>query len=459
MPPEPQPARFTYPNANPAVGWPILIGVGLMVFYVFILRSHRAVPRARFFAMPLLAVFAVALFITWSPVDFWSRLPKDFHLWQFPFRFLVPVMWSGAMLLGLAVSLAFKGRAGAVHVAAGLLLVVLAGASHMPRLDSATLSLDQIKQAPQHPQFPQRDYVFDPNRADIPFDLCGELPLVGPDDWLQMFREFPVPPPPSATVSLVLKGEVPPAVINQTIKLGVFVNGEAATQVSIEPGPYASRFDIPVPSACRLDGQPFRIGFGTDKAVTVQDNNPWKKDHDVTHQAFRCQSVAFDTGMVLASEVRPKVRQKGTETRVALSVPAPQTVVQLPVLYYPQVLDLTVDGQAVEYFPTRHRDYSVIGLTLPQGDHLVRVRFRGLAWANWISAIAWTGVIASSMWLGVRKLWRGLSRRRPVRKPNPGKPNRAVRTAKPQTGKPGRSAPMPGASAKLPTDGPPSRAD
>ena len=67
---------------------------------------------------------------------------------------------------------------------------------------------------------------------------------------------------------------------------------------------------------------------------------------------------------------------------------------QLPVLFYPGLLDVRVDGLATPYLPLTYRSYVLVGVELPPGQHDVTVRFRGLWWANWISGAAWLAAIS-----------------------------------------------------------------
>jgi hypothetical protein len=69
--------------------------------------------------------------------------------------------------------------------------------------------------------------------------------------------------------------------------------------------------------------------------------------------------------------------------------------VQLPVLFYPNLIDLRIDGKPATYFPLAHPPgpYVLTGITLEPGYHEVVARFRGLVWANVVSAVAWIGTL------------------------------------------------------------------
>jgi hypothetical protein len=67
--------------------------------------------------------------------------------------------------------------------------------------------------------------------------------------------------------------------------------------------------------------------------------------------------------------------------------------VQLPVLYYPKLLDVEIDGQEVACVPLPWHTYLLAGVQLAPGPHDVRVRFRGLPWATRTSALAWAATL------------------------------------------------------------------
>ena len=95
--------------------------------------------------------------------------------------------------------------------------------------------------------------------------------------------------------------------------------------------------------------------------------------------------------------------QKGTSTLCEITLNQDAQIVQLPVLYYSQMLKVWVDNQRIQYFPVNHRDHNLVGLKLKPGTHKIRVTFCGLAWTNWISGLAWLGFIVMSVILFIQK--------------------------------------------------------
>lgn len=64
-------------------------------------------------------------------------------------------------------------------------------------------------------------------------------------------------------------------------------------------------------------------------------------------------------------------------------------VFEFPIIYYPNLLSVTVDGKKVSYLPIQFEKYYLVGLKLNPGEHNIIIKFIGLIWANWISLMAW----------------------------------------------------------------------
>ena len=126
------PAASTTPGLGLQVGWPILASAVVAVL-VLLFPARRIAGRG--IAARLLVLFVFALFMAWSPVDFWRYLPRPLHFVQFTYRLLGFVALFGSLLSAwvLAVTLPRKvpGR-GAAALAGGLLLVLAPPAATYP---------------------------------------------------------------------------------------------------------------------------------------------------------------------------------------------------------------------------------------------------------------------------------------------------------------------------------------
>jgi hypothetical protein len=119
------PEASTTPQLGLQVGWPILTSVAAAL--TLTLRPAGRVA-GRGTAVRLLVLFLVALFMAWSPVDFWRYLPKPLHYVQFTYRLLGFAALFGSLLAAwvLAATLPRKiPKARAVAVVAIVALVLL----------------------------------------------------------------------------------------------------------------------------------------------------------------------------------------------------------------------------------------------------------------------------------------------------------------------------------------------
>src|SRR5262249_41976647 len=90
----------------------------------------------------------------------------------------------------------------------------------------------------------------------------------------------------------------------------------------------------------------------------------------------------------------------------------------LPVLFYPQLLEVRDNGKLVPYGSID----KYVGLRLDAGEHVVSICFRGLRWANRLSLAGWVGVLLVLAILSVlacRRQWSGPPLRTFVPSPEP----------------------------------------
>lgn len=80
--------------------------------------------------------------------------------------------------------------------------------------------------------------------------------------------------------------------------------------------------------------------------------------------------------------------QKSTVCQISLPFDV-NNVVQLPIFYYPDMLNVKVNGQKVSYFATQYDKFALVGLKLPRGTYTIESYFQGLVWANWLSTFMW----------------------------------------------------------------------
>jgi hypothetical protein len=138
-------------------------------------------------------------------------------------------------------------------------------------------------------------------------------------------------------------------------------------------------------------------GWGLDRlsrrTVKAMERNPTLGPADANYVPLagkmpehRIEPTA-DAPLLPAKEVAPLLR-RGRSTRLALSLDR-RRVVQIPVLFYPGLLDVRDNGRPVA--ASGHVD-GLLALDLPPSPHEITLRFVGTRWANWLSGATWVSV-------------------------------------------------------------------
>ncbi len=409
--PEPQPGpHVLVRNHHSAVGWPILLGVGAVVYA---LVAQRPLLRRRGtlrFVPSLLAVFGLALFTVWSPVDFWALLPKSLYVTQFSYRLLTQVMWAGALLAAYGVALLCRWQLDGRHLAVGLFLIGMASGSWLPSPVYGYADINAVVRDPDI-GYGRDDYRIRESSAFYSGVAAEtDLSIVYPDGWLMLDHDVDLHaflPWNSPALRLHLEGDVPPEVFQQPVTLTALLEGQRIASTRVGGGPFA--WDVPLQRTLSTiargrEGKPVQLRIVSDRVFRPQDllsvplpNLSMSLDRSrplaVYVRSLVVRGLPPDGTALPVRLTEPSCRQ-GPETYCSISVSAETGLVQLPVLFYPGLLDVRVDGQSTAYLPLVHRSYVLTGLRLPPGSYDVRVRFAGITWANWVSGGAWLGLIA-----------------------------------------------------------------
>ncbi len=114
--------------------------------------------------------------------------------------------------------------------------------------------------------------------------------------------------------------------------------------------------------------------------------------------------LAHGDDVIRVETTAPLCARLGTSVSCHVTITDRATDFQLPLLYYPRLLDVRVNGTPASYFPLPFEHYLMASVRLEPGIYDLVGRFRGLAWADATSAIAWIGMLAGSLWSVVRRV-------------------------------------------------------
>ncbi|MGP0129510.1 MAG: 6-pyruvoyl-tetrahydropterin synthase-related protein [cyanobacterium endosymbiont of Rhopalodia musculus] len=423
LPPTPTGEGITY-GLTPAVGWVFLAAWGVVVYYYSSLKTlppSLSANHAYIFA--LLSIFPLVLFITWSPINFWHLLPRSLWVTQFTFRFLTHVMWSGALLVGYASILLFKRHLNSRHLLIGILVIVIANRSWLP-IPKGNITVNEVLEDPKFGHSGAVDYL---NRSPVN-TLYGnaQLPLLantwipGHGSWDHInnrllpvvlenepsWRILPIWKETDSPV-LVLEGQVvqdtvpnPTTLLVTVLELHSDENKEILGEISLNKPRISAR--IPFASE-KLKNLEFNEGLFRLQLI-VQGNIEQGQRPKIELDNFVFEGISSENTTIPLDITKNQCKSRGFKTICELFVGEQAQVVQLPVMYYPRMQLVKIDGRLVEYFPVNHYEYNLVGLRLKPGNHNIQVIFTGLAWANSISFVAWLSVILIAITLNTNNI-------------------------------------------------------
>jgi hypothetical protein len=388
------------------VGWPILAAVGAAVYALAAPSPLPLCPGGRGKGVRrwrratltrLVLAFGLAFVLAWSPFDFWRFLPSLLHFVQFSYRLLMFVVLWGALLAAYALSLLFKAKMTGPQLAA---CVAALGVFAAPSLGPHTAcQCTSVEQEAAHPEmgrgganglylpapaclgrttFLHRDV----NYADIL--SAGVLSTAGE-------RVEGVLPAPQAGDVLWLEGaamDVGPGPVH----LRVALDGAPFAAADLPPGPF--RLSFPVASS--FPGDRIQVVLLTDCLYRL------------AAPPAKARAAVLVSSLTL--EPPPDGRDDDPPLITAAAAGCPTTfmahadrpaLVRAPVLYYPGLLRVKIDGRPVMYRNLGR----FVAVAVGPGDHAISARFVGLPWANALSLLGWVAVLAGMCLPAARRLW------------------------------------------------------
>jgi hypothetical protein len=326
---------------------------------------------------------------------------------------LMFVVLFGSLLAAYALAQVFAGKMRVGHLA---LLVLAAGWSASPYLSphhaDKTLSIEKEMATPDVGRG-GATYCYRPGAACLlaTTQLHAEMDWVDPRtggaiDMMEfhlfgkLWGAFPAP---VAGDALVLHGTVVPGG-KVPLRLTVSVDNAVLATRDLQAGPFELTLPLsPAPGKDRIRV----VVQGEPQAELMEPPGRIRK----LSPSYLLSKFALLPGpgrpagpkLIPESEVFGQMRW-GRWTVLRLHVAEP-TLVQLPILYYPNMVRVEDNGQhvAAEHLGRR------VALELQPGDHEIRVRVAGVSWANGASLAAWIAVALAGVWLCGRAWRRRLS--------------------------------------------------
>jgi hypothetical protein len=402
-PTPPDPEIILPPRFGLQVGWPILIAFGLMFFYLY--SPAHLIQRSRVMIARLLLFFLLTFFMVWSPVDFWSYLPKIFNYVQFSYRLLMFIILWGSLLAAYALTYTFRRRMRFKHITTVSIILLLLTTPYLaPHTPSNRVSVDSEILAPNMGRAgASYAYLLSPSAMVATTIFHQDVNLADWDyDIVELGRNLLYPgdgeiPAPKKGDSLIIRGEVPDEYVTP-VKLTVILDNMVVVSTLLGPGMF--RLVLPITTTFMSDRA--HIVIQTDRYLDPVRRVPALPEPGML--ALEINALRLRGSPARANDV-PLLSV--IETSKTISIESPTTyviqnretrLVQLPVLFYPNMVQIRDNGRIINY---GNLGRSVV-LLLPSGDHVITAHFVGVGWANILSLLAWIGVLLTFIFMVIR---------------------------------------------------------
>jgi hypothetical protein len=269
----------------------------------------------------------------------------------------------------------------------------------------SSISLNDLVKKPDI-GYGQTEYLVDPQRQpELPSYAGIQLPIFSSDGWLLTNHTIHVSKKlieANPQIKLHIEGSIPTQFMRLPVSLMLKINRNIAYQTNLNAEHF--KLDIPFKDlnfriSRKLSNQPFLdLEFTTDKVFIPHQIN--KESGDARELSINVTNIKFIDATQNYTTLPVEETQKFCTQQHSVIVCKLTIVsnaggmVQLPLLYYPKMLKIKVDGTDVAYSGVKQGlDFLLAGIILAPGSHEVRMGFQGIAWANWCGLIAWIALL------------------------------------------------------------------
>jgi hypothetical protein len=389
---------------NPSIGLPIFIAVG-MCAYLLLNKQIEHSSRPRLLA-PLVILFGIVFFAVWSPLDFWRWLPSAFGIIQYSWRLLGQLTWIGALLFAFALASLFLKQWNYRYTFV-VMLVVLASSVTWLHMPGQQFKKFDFIYANNYQIFNTDSYLLDFSKsgADKVHDVKLRALHVRIDDFdkkgtLRLNATALVPRSMfNLAYAPILKivGTIPGGAAVNNRQLEFLVNNQVVNVIRLKPGDFS--WELPLS---------FLTKPAKDQYVSLQFKMRDAKPAPIIYSDTILLTGFLNphSSMTLA-QLHSDCRQISDGALCHIAVPDKVDLLELPVFYYPDMLNITLNGRSVPYFSVLDGALLIVGIQPEPGQtNVINIQFRGLLWANFISVMCWSLWAALVVYLGLVALIR-----------------------------------------------------
>lgn len=376
---------------HPSIGIAIIIAA-ILAIYAIINNAFSKNRRADFLLAPTVLVFIIAFVLAWSPINFWRWLPHQLMAVQYSWRLLGQVMWLGALLFAWALCWLFRNKLDAKHLVLGILLLILSTSAWTPMGEVTFTKVDSFLKKPMlvfnTPAYLIDARLFNKFTTLVDDEIIDELmlPMVPVDnrfgDHLNLNQAINISPrflKSAFSPSIFLQGEIP-ANYEHNLQLAAVINGKVAAIQNLTPGVF--NWNIPLNKYAKTNNK---------VSVLFKLNGPNVTEKTlVPINAVVLRGKFNPAQIVSVKQTQTHCTQQGETTLCKWRVPAAAKLIELPAIYYPDLLRIKLNGKPVGYISVFHQGRLIAAIAPEAGKmNSIEIQFAGLMWANYLSSAMW----------------------------------------------------------------------
>jgi hypothetical protein len=371
---------------HPSVGWILIISF-LIAIYASIQQIFLKNKRANYWLPFFVVLFGIAFLLTWSPFNFWKWIPHILFIGQYSWRLLGQVIWIGAILFAWAFCWLFKDKLDHRHTVIGALLIVMTSSAYFPTIHNSNINVDEFIKKPLI-IYNEQAYVINFVKHTKFVSLLDAMNL----DLLMLNHQLVFNEKYSLTKELlnyayqpilVMHAEIP-SLIDKNLELQMWINDVNVSTKKLTPGILEWTMPLDEIKNQFKNSDKYYIQFKLSNIDAEKDTHIKINQLQITGFLSQKENMDVDT-------VKSKCQLEKATTICDINVPQNIKMLELPILYYPQLLKIMLNGKKTSYQGIMKGDMLLAGIIPQSGkQNHIEIQFIGLQWANSISLIFWS---------------------------------------------------------------------
>lgn len=379
-----------------SIGWPILLAVGFCLYAIFNKLRFNQI-RTQYWLPFLLILFFIVFFIIWSPFPFLQWAPSFLLIGQYCWRLFDQLIWIGTLLFAFCICYLFKGKIDLKHWILGIFLLIMVASTTFPILYSATFNIDLAS-------FIKKPYArFNPDAYTIEFNKNTgfvdhidrmQLETLMLKNTLQWNNSYHLPHQLidfAKAPKIKIAGTIPSP---EHLTLKLLLNNTTIATRDLSAGKFS--WEIPLTKSDLNK-------FDHEKVIDIHFKSNLNKPVKIEINELALSGFLQPKTTLNVKATQSFCAQEKSTTVCKIKVPEQINLIELPILYYPKLLTLTLNGKVVPYQGVVYQNNLIVGIEPIAGTmNIITAQFNGLKWANIISLlswIAWLGLLIHSLYL------------------------------------------------------------